>query len=153
MQHASFEQRTTSPSGSSFAGSISIFNDDLYYTNTSGIPVQITDGGSLVTTPGSVQNFETQNVASSLIISPSDTFVHLAVDTTAARTITLPLASSVTAGRIYIIKDASGQANTNNITIATAGSDTVDGQSSQNLNSDYGSHMLITDGVSSWLIS
>ena len=56
MQHASFEQRTTSPSGSSFAGSISIFNDDLYYTNTSGIPVQITDGGSLVTTPGSVQN-------------------------------------------------------------------------------------------------
>ena len=103
--------------------------------------------------PGAVQNFERQNVASDLIINPADTFVYLSVDTTAARQITLPLASAVADGRIYIIKDKDGQALDNNITVVTSGSDTVDGASSQVLNSNYGSWMIVGDGSSAWYIS
>ena len=92
-------------------------------------------------------------VSSSLTIGNADTFVYLIVDTTVARTITLPLASGVSAGRIYIIKDSSGQSETNNISLAIQGSDTVDGASSQTLNSNYGSWTIVGDGVDKWYIS
>jgi hypothetical protein len=153
QRYSSFEQRTSSPSGSEFAASTSVYNGDFYYTNTSGVAVQVTSGGSLVSSPGNAQIFETQAVSSNLTISPGDTFVYLIVDTTVARSITLPLANGVTAGRIYIIKDSDGQANTNNITVNISGSDTIDGASSQVLDSNFGSSMIVTDGVDSWYIS
>lgn len=149
----SFEARTSSPAGSTFARSTSVYNGDLYYTNSSGVAIQLTTGGSIVSTPASVQSFETQAVASDLITSPASTFVYLIVDTSAARNITLPLASAVSAGRVYIVKDSSGNSNTNNITITAAGSDTVDGSATQTLNSNYGSWMVVTDGSTSWYIS
>ncbi len=153
LRLVSFEQRVSSPSGSEFAAACSVFKGDLYYTNTSGVPVQLTTGGSIVSTPGNAQIFETQDVSSDVIISPSDTFVYLIVDSTAPRNITLPSASSVTAGRIYVVKDSDGQSNTNNITVTAAGSDLVDGAASQALDTDYGSWMLVTDGATNWYIS
>jgi hypothetical protein len=153
LEFGSFQNRTTSPSGSTFARAVSVFQGNLYFTNGSGVAVQITDGGSIISSPGNAQVFQTQAVSSNLTIGPSDTFVYLIVDTTADREITLPLANAVTAGRIYIIKDSSGQSNTNNITVSAAGSDTLDGESSQILNSNYGSWTLVTDGVSNWYIS
>ena len=153
LEFGSFQQRTSSPSGSSFAAAVSVFNGDLYYTNTSGVPVQVTSGASIVSSPGNAQIFETQGVTGDLVISSGDSFVYLIVDTTAARNITLPAASAVTPGRIYVIKDSDGQSNTNNISVIASGADTIDGQSSQTLDSDYGSWMLVTDGVDSWYIS
>ena len=41
-------------------------------------------------------------------------------------TVTLPSAQ-VYAGRLFTIKDESGDASTNNITVATEGSETIDG--------------------------
>lgn len=148
-----FDPVGATPSGSTFANGVSVYDGDLYFTNTSGTAVQITDGGSLVSSPGNAQIFETQSVGASLTISPSDTFVYLVVDTTADRTITLPLANAVSAGRIYIIKDSSGQSLDNNITLAAAGSDTIDGETSQTLNSNYGSWTIVGDGSSNWYIS
>lgn len=153
LEIASFNQRTTSPSGSSFAGAVSVFDGNLYYTNISGVAVQITSGGGIVTAPSTAQVFEPTSIASDLIISPASSFVYLIVDTTAIRQITLPLANSVTAGRIYKIKDSSGLSNTNNITVVVQGSDTVDGSTSEILNSNNGSWELITDGVDKWYIS
>ena len=71
-------------------------------------------------------------------------------DTAAARTITLPLANAVPAGWQTTIKDESGGALTNNITIARAGSDTIDGATSNAINLNYGSRTLYSDGVSKW---
>jgi hypothetical protein len=156
LQNASYvsmEQRTTSPSGSTFAASVSVFNGDLYYTNTSGVAVQVTSGGGIVSNPGSAQIFETQSVAADLVINPASSFVYLIVDTTATRAITLPAANAVSAGRIYIIKDSSGQSNTNNITLNITGSDTIDGDSVQTLDSNLGSWTVVTDGVDKWYIS
>lgn len=126
---------------------------DLYYTNSSGSVVQITEGGTIVSSPGVASIFSTIAVSTNLTISPSDTFVQLAVDTTSARTITLPLASSVTTGRIYIIKDASGLADTNAITINAAGSDLIDGSASLVNDMEYASYILVSDGVSAWLLN
>jgi len=140
-------------SGASNANKIHAVGGDLYFTNSSGTAVQITDGGSIVSSPGSASIFETSAVSGDVTISPSDTFVYLIIDTSAARAITLPLASAVTAGRIYILKDATGQADTNAITIARAGSDTIDGDTSYVMDEEYGSRIVVSDGTSKWHVS
>ena len=148
--YVQFSDIVTPLTGSTNTEKLHVATGDLYFTNDSGTAVQITDGGSLVTSPGNAQTFEVQNVSADLIISAVDTFVYLTVDTTAARMITLPLAASVTTGRIYIVKDKDGQAKTNNITIATSGSDLIDGASSLTFDSNRGSVMLVGDGASNW---
>ena len=139
--------------GATNARSVYVSSGNLFYTNTSGTAVQITDGGSIVSTPAAVQSFELQNISSDIIISPSDTFVFIAVDTTATRSITLPLANSVAAGRIYIVKDVDGMSFDNIININAAGSDTIDGLAVQPLHSYYGSWQIVGDGVDKWFIS
>lgn len=148
-----FQEQLAVLSGASNANAMYSVSGNLYFTSGAGTAVQLTDGGSIVSTPSSASTFETTAVASNLTISNSDTFVYLIVDTTAARNITLPLASSVSAGRIYIIKDSSGQSETYNITLTAAGADTIDGDATQTLNSNNGSWMIVGDGASSWYIS
>jgi hypothetical protein len=67
-------------------------------------------------------------------------------DTSAARTITLATADVVD-GRIIIIKDESGGATTNNITIVTEGSETIDGEASIAITADYGVLRLYSNGT------
>lgn len=126
---------------------------NLYFTNAAGTAVQITDGSSLLSSPGALETVSRQAVSSNITISPSSTFVFLEVDTTSSRSITLPLASGVSDGRIFIIKDASGQSDANNITITAAGSDTIDGSSSITLDSPFGSWWVIGDGTSAWYVN
>lgn len=136
--------------GASNASSVYVSSGNLYFTNSGGVAIQITSGGALASTPGNAQLFETTSVGGDIVISSSDTFVYLIVDTTSPRSITLPLANSVSAGRIYIIKDASGQSYTNNITVSVSGSDTIDGASSLIIASDNSSTMIVGDGSSAW---
>lgn len=144
---------TSTLTGASNANSTYVANGNLYFTNSSGTAVQLTDGGSVVTSAGALQTVETQAVSSNITISPSDTFVFLSVDTTSPRTITLPLANSVASGRIYIIKDVNGASNTNNIIINLQGSDTIDNESSYTHDSDLGSFWVIGNGVSAWQVA
>lgn len=153
LKLVSFDAQPSLPSGSTFSESVSVFNGNLYFTNSSGVPVQVTDGGSIASNPGSAQVFEITAVSTDLIISPASSFVYLIVDTTATRAITLPAASAVASGRIYIIKDASGQSNSNNITLNADGSDLIDGASSVTLDSNFGSSIVISDGNSNWYVS
>jgi len=140
-------------SGISNANKVHAVSGNLYFTNGSGTAVQITDGGAIVSSPGAAELFQTVQVSSNLTISAVDTFVYLIVDTSVGRTITLPLASSVSPGRIYIVKDASGLADTNAITINAAGADLIDGSASFSLDEEYGLRMFVTDGASNWNIS
>jgi predicted dehydrogenase len=72
----------------------------------------------------------------------------ICVDTsTNAVTITLPTGIL---GTVYMVKDCSGNANNNNITIQGTGGQLVDG-SSATINSPYGSIQLIFNG-SEWSI-
>ncbi|MCH7737678.1 MAG: hypothetical protein IH872_09805 [Chloroflexi bacterium] len=65
-------------------------------------------------------------------------------------TITLPTAE-VRPGRIYTVKDESGAANANNITIATEGSENIDGSPTHVLSTDYQGVSLYSDGTN-WFI-
>ncbi len=67
-------------------------------------------------------------------------------NTDAPRTVTLPTAQMVV-GRIYIIKDESGGAGTNNITVGTEGAEKIDGADTKVINSNYGSIRLYSDGT------
>ena len=153
FQAVRFQAQGAALTGSSNANALHSVSGNLYWTSGSGTAVQLTSGGSIASSPGSASIFETTAVSTNLVIGNSDTFVYLIVDTTSTRTITLPLASGVSAGRLYIIKDADGQSEANNITIDIQGSDTIDGASSQTLDSNSSSWTIVGDGVDKWYIS
>jgi len=125
---------------------------DLWFTNGSGIAVQVTAGGSVVSTPTSLETVQYTEVNTDLIIGSGDSYVFLDVDTSAVRTITLPLASSVSAGRLYVVKDASLLSETNTLTVLASGSDTIDGAASVTITSDGGALFFVGNGVDGYKV-
>lgn len=71
-------------------------------------------------------------------------YIVAVTSTASARTITLP--STHKAGQVYIIKDESGGANTNNITISGNGK-TIDGTSTKVINTAYGFFQIYSNGT------
>jgi len=148
-----YQNLIAAESGASNTNLIHVVGGDLYYTNGSGTAIQLTSGGAIISSPGAITSYTRSQISSNLVISPASSVVFFNVDTTIARSITLPLASAVADGRIYIFKDEDGTANTNNITINRAGSDTIDGQTSVVVDSNFGSVQVVGDGSSQWFIS
>lgn len=92
-----------------------------------------------------------KNVVSAVSYTALTTDVIIGItDTTAARTVTL-YAASGNAGKILIVKDQSGAAATNNITIDGNASENIDGALTKAINTNYGSMTLYCDGVN-WFI-
>lgn len=69
---------------------------------------------------------------------------------TSAITLTLPSKTS-NEGQVLIFKDALGNAASNSITIAGAGSDTIDGDATYVMDRDYEGVTFICDGVNGWM--
>lgn len=124
----------------------------LWCTNGSGTAVQITSGAGLNTSALIKDIWKPISVATNYSIGAALDYTLHNVDTTAARAITLPAANGVTAGRFYIIKDVTGSAATNNITINRAGSDTIQGATTHVIDRNYGFAILSSDGTSSWTV-
>lgn len=81
----------------------------------------------------------------------------IAVDTATiagASAVNLPAISAGDAGRVYVIKDLTGSAATNNITVnvAAGSGNLIDGASSQTISVAYGSLTLQSDGSNRWMI-
>lgn len=70
----------------------------------------------------------------------------------AGRTITLPTAQLIS-GRTYIIKDETGTAGTNIITIATTTSQTIDGTPTKTITANYGSLKIYSNGTNWFTVS
>ena len=67
-------------------------------------------------------------------------------------TVTVTLPDDPAEGTVYIVKDKTGEANTNNMTIATAGSDTIDGAGTATISANWGSLALVYDASgNNWL--
>lgn len=78
---------------------------------------------------------------------------YLAIDTTSARTVNLPNAPTQ-GSKVFIIKDKTGTAGTNNITVTTpGGTTTFDGATSFVINVNFGSFTFIYDAVSNYEVS
>lgn len=87
--------------------------------------------------------------AGNYLVTTNDRYVLINKTTGAATQVTLPSAPAT--GRILTVKDAKGDASTNNITIVPSGTDRIDGAASLVLNINYSSVDLIYSG-SSWAI-
>jgi hypothetical protein len=76
----------------------------------------------------------------------------LGVSASSPLEIRLPNASGYTAGQYLTIKDEAGNANSNNITIKTSNSQTIDGESQITLESPYAAVNLYCDGSAKFFI-
>ena len=76
----------------------------------------------------------------------------LFIDVNVANAVTLTLPPSPPIGTNYIIKDSSGSAGTNNITVSANTGNTVQGSASTSITTDFGSVQIIYDGTNKWLI-
>ncbi|MCH8281219.1 MAG: hypothetical protein IIC96_11125, partial [Chloroflexi bacterium] len=70
----------------------------------------------------------------------------IGVNHTGAVTLTFPTAQ-LRSGRTYTVKDESGAAATNNITVATEGPETIDGSATDTISENYGSKTYYSDGT------
>ena len=94
--------------------------------------------------------FSRRQVTSTATASSEDFYIGVAAS--AAITIQLPDASTLSDGQTYIIKDEAGNANSNNITIKASGSQTIDGVNSVLLESAFSSINLYTNGTNKFFI-
>jgi len=67
-----------------------------------------------------------------------------------AFTVTLPATSGLE-GRVLWFKDEKGEAGTNTLTLSCSNAEAMDGQTTQVINTNYGSLTVICDG-SNWFI-
>lgn len=70
------------------------------------------------------------------------------VDTTNAITLTMPVAPNT--GDYVVIKDTTGLANTNNITVDRNGKKIEDLSANKILQTNYGAWTFVYDGVDTW---
>lgn len=81
----------------------------------------------------------------------SDKYLVTSATLTAPRVWTLPAASTFNPGQEINIEDEfGGVTSTNTITITRGGSDTINGGTTEIINSAYGARRLFSDGVSKW---
>ena len=76
----------------------------------------------------------------------------LAVNASNAIDIRLPSAANYSAGQYFVIKDESGTAHTNNITILASGLQTIDGNSSITLESPFAAVNIYSNGTDKFFI-
>ena len=137
-----------------FPGSIYVASGDLYFNDLSNNQVRITDGGVISSTGVAAISFSanSSSLSGTASITATDNFSYYFIDTSAtACTLTLPSAGAtgMTAGRFFIIKDISGNAASNNITITASGTDQIDGAGTYVIASNRGSATVINRGNTS----
>lgn len=130
-------------------GSIQRVANNLYWVNAAGVAVQITNGNSVVSAGSGAMTLAAPGAYPYTVLS-SDAQKVLAIDSSAARTINLPAA---TTSMFFMLKDAAGLAQTNNITVHPDGTDLIEGVNDDYLvNENLASRGFISDGVSKWYV-
>jgi hypothetical protein len=95
---------------------------------------------------GGSQSVQRTAVAADYAVSDRDYYIGV-TDTAARRTITLPTACE-RAGRVYVIKDESGGAATQPITVKAKAGETIDGAGTLTITANYGVVRVISSGKS-----
>lgn len=87
-----------------------------------------------------------KNVDASYAIQLNN-FIIAVTNVATARTITLPKPSVAGFGKVFVVKDASGSALTTTITISPNATETIDGDTTKVINTNFGAVGFYTDGV------
>jgi len=154
---------TFSPSTGNFLNSLISggTTGDLYWNNANNQQIQITSGASVNVTGVTVNTFAlnaTPITSTPSTVTETDNKTVYKCNYAGALEVDLPEIGSGSTqssnGRVFIIKDISGAAGTNNITIDPNGSDKIDAPGTTYvISSDYGSVTLVADEASSqWLV-
>ncbi len=129
-------------------GSVGIANGGIgWFTIDSGGDARLEGNVTIANklTCGASNVFQRTSSATN-ITDVNNGFIFACTNTSSARTVALSNGSS--AGRLLIVKDESGGAATNNITISvTGGTKTIDNALTYVINTNYGSVMLYYDGT------
>lgn len=105
---------------------------------------------SMLHVNGSISVKRTASAAGNYTVLATDFLVGKSGITGGGDTVTLPDPAVAEVGRLYLVKDESGTAGTNSITINAAAGN-VDGAASKTINVDYGSVWAYTNG-SNWFL-
>ena len=148
---ALFDMPVTSAStdGTEMSVAIRIDANDILKVGAKSDGVGGIDGLFVKNYGANIQNITVVNISAYTILE-KDNIIHSTYSATGAQTITIPTAQLVS-GRIIVVKDAGGNAGTNNITIETEGAETIDGEANHIINSNYGSVTLYSNGTA-WFI-
>ena len=155
-KYSGFTNNSGTLAAASFPASVFVTGGNLFYNNSTGGQVQLTDGSALSSTGVSAIQFakfaDTLSSSSSTApdtINASDNASYYVCDTSSTAVfVRLPAALGVAAGRFFVIKDIGGAASTNNITVQVSGTDTIDGASTHLIASNFGSATFISRGNS-----
>jgi hypothetical protein len=126
---------------SNVLGNLGLVNGDTFMSNV--IVGDLAVSGNVF---ASVISKTLTGQATSYVASTSDYYIGF----TNGGTVTLPLGTSLPAGKIFIIKDESGKAGSNQafgVNIQMSGSDLLDGQSLTNVRLNYASLQIIWTGA------
>jgi hypothetical protein len=108
--------------------------------------------GSVINTNNSGVIIRTEVSTPAYTLLYSDVLISSKYSAIGSQTLTLPLVSSVDVGKIYHIVDAGANAQTNNITIQTSGSDTINDELELLINLNYQSISIFSDGDGKWFV-
>ena len=155
-KYSGFVNNVSALAAASFPASVYVAEGNLFYNNSTGSRIQLTDGAALSSTGVSAIQFakfaDTLSSSSSTApdtINVSDNASYYVCDTSSTAVfVRLPSALGVAAGRFFVIKDIGGAASTNNITVQVSGTDTIDGASTHVIASNFGSATFISRGNS-----
>ncbi len=109
-----------------------------------------TDTGVLFYRDGGIWNADNQTgyvSVTTATFTAEDEKTIMGVNRAGVVTITLPSAEVVKVGRVYVVKDESGDASSNNITVDTAAAETIDGAATDTLDTDFQSIGYYSDGA------
>jgi len=142
---------------SASAGAITAKDDGSTLTTTatsfdfagSGVTATNSGGDVTVTIDGGI-SFSRRAVSSTITASVNDSI--LGVSGSTAIEIRLPSAGDYESGQYFTVKDESGAADINSITILASGSQTIDGVASVALRSPYSAISIYSDGTSKFFI-
>lgn len=130
-------------------GSMQVVGGNVWFVNTAGAAIQLTSGSSVISTGSGVL---TPSVVASYpyTILTSDAQAVLIIDTSAARTLNLPSASTP----MFVgVKDGIGAASTNTISVVPDTTDLIDNvNSTYTIQEDFGMRGFLSDGVSKWYV-
>ena len=73
------------------------------------------------------------------------------------KTVQLPAISTIGSGKVYVIKDTTGNAGTNNIYVSTTGVDAIDNRRTPYpryalMSTNHETLVLVSDGISQWMV-